>query len=229
MNTAPQPYRDRAEAGRALARRLRAYAGRADTVVLGIPRGGVPVAFEVARALHAPLDVFIVHKLGLPSQPELAMGALASGGAWVVNEEVLREGGVSRAELEAVLAREAAELRRREDLYRAGRPALRLEDRVVLVIDDGLATGASLRAAVQAIASQRPARLVAGVPVGAPDSVAAMEALVDEMVCPLRPEPFHAVGLWYEHFGQTSDDEVRRCLDEAEPAGTASRTEGGAS
>lgn len=228
MNVSCMPYRDRTEAGRALSRGLGAYAGRSDTVVLGLPRGGVPVAFEVARALHAPLDIFIVRKLGLPSQPELAMGAIASGGAWVVNEDVLREGGVGHAEFEAALAREAAELRRREELYRAGRPALRLEDRVVLVIDDGLATGASLRAAVQAIAAQRPARLVAGVPVGAPDTVEAMEALVDEMVCPLRPSPFHAVGVWYEHFAQTTDEEVRRCLDESEPAAAASRAEDGA-
>jgi putative phosphoribosyl transferase len=216
MNASFQPYRDRTEAGRALGRALGAYAGRSDTVVLGLPRGGVPVALEVALALHAPLDVFLVRKLGLPSQPELAMGAIASGGAWVVNEDVLRESEVSREELEATFTREAAELRRREALYRAGRPALRLKDRVVLVIDDGLATGASMRAAVQAITAQQPARLVAGVPVGAPDSVEALESLVDEMVCPLRPDPFHAVGVWYEHFDQTSDAEVRRCLAEAE-------------
>ncbi len=225
--TTLMPYKNRAAAGRLLGRRLAAYAGRSDTVVLGIPRGGVPVALEVARELRAPLDVFIVRKLSLPSQPELAMGAIASGGAWVLNEDVLRQGNVSRVELENALAVESAELRRREELYRAGRPALRLQERIVIVIDDGVATGASLRAALQAVTAHRPARVVAGVPVGAPETIEAMAAEVDEVVCPLRPDPFHAVGVWYDHFAETSDDEVRRCLGKDAAVGIHQPTESG--
>lgn len=219
MNTS-MPYRDREEAGRMLGKRLASYASGPETIVLGLPRGGVPVALEVARILHAPLDVFLVRKLGLPSQPELAMGAIASGGVQVINEDLIHAAKVTASELAETLARETAELRRREELYRGDRPALRLQGRVVVLIDDGLATGASLRAAIAAVSAHHPAKLVVGVPVGAPDSCLSLATLVDELVCPLRPDPFYAVGCWYDHFGQTSDEEVRECLEAAkEPAG----------
>ena len=208
-----KPFRDRVDAGRALARAL-AHHGGADTLVLGLPRGGVPVAYEVARALDAELDVVVVRKLGVPFQPELAMGAVASGGALARNEDVIRLAGVSEAQFERVRASEEAELRRREALFRGRRPAPRVAGRVVIVVDDGLATGASMLAALAALRSLKPARLVAAVPVAPPDAAARL-AGADEFVCLDAPAGFAAVGQFYQDFGQTSDEDVRALLRRA--------------
>jgi predicted phosphoribosyltransferase len=205
-------YRDRVEAGRALARRLGAYAGRDDVLVLGLPRGGVPVAAEVARALGAPLDVFLVRKLGVPGREELAMGAIASGGVRLLNAEVVRGLRIAPDTIDRVAAAERAELERREAAYRDGRPAPEPSGKTVILIDDGLATGASMRAAVMALRKLGPARIVVAVPVAAESTCADLEAEVDEVVCGLTPEPFHAVGCWYEDFSQTTDEEVRALL-----------------
>jgi predicted phosphoribosyltransferase len=208
----PRPYRDRTDAGVQLAEHLGAYAGRADVVVLGLPRGGVAVAAEVARSLGAPLDVFCVRKLGVPGDPELAMGAIATGGIVVVNEAVVAEAGVPSSMLADVTAAERAELERREHAYRGERPAVPLAGRTVLVVDDGLATGASMRAAVRAVRAAGPASVVVAVPVAAAETCRSLEAEADEVVCALAPEGFRTVGGWYEDFSTTSDDEVRRCL-----------------
>jgi putative phosphoribosyl transferase len=208
----PRPYRDRAHAGALLAGHLGSYAGRADVVVLGLPRGGVPVAAEVARALRAPLDVFCVRKLGVPGDEELAMGAIATGGVVVVNEQVVSELGVPEGMLADVTAAEREELERRDRAYRGDRPPARLAGRTVVVVDDGLATGATMRAAVRAVRAVGPSRVVVAVPVAAAETCRSLEADADEVVCPLAPEGFRSVGGWYEDFSTTSDDEVRRCL-----------------
>jgi predicted phosphoribosyltransferase len=208
-------YADRAEAGRALARCLQGYAGRADAIVLGLARGGVPVAYEVARALRIPLDVFIVRKLGVPGQPEFAMGAIASGGVRVVNEDVLRRLGISAQALEEVSAEQAAELRRRERLYRGQRPLPDLRGRTAIVVDDGLATGATMRASAAALRRLQPARIVAAVPVGAILACQAANPDIDETVCLHTPEPFVGVGRWYGDFTQIDDEEVGRLLAQA--------------
>jgi predicted phosphoribosyltransferase len=208
----PRPYRDRADAGTQLAGHLGPYAGRADVVVLGLPRGGVPVAAEVARALRAPLDVFCVRKLGVPGDEELAMGAIATGGVVVLNEGVVAELGVPEEVLAEVAAAEREELERREHAYRGDRPPVSLAGRTVLVVDDGLATGATMRAAVRAVRAAGPSRVVVAVPVAAAETCRSLEADADDVVCPLAPEGFRSVGGWYEDFGATSDDEVRRCL-----------------
>jgi len=208
----PRPYLDRTDAGIRLAGHLAAYVGRADVVVLGLPRGGVPVAAEVARALGAPLDVFCVRKLGVPGEPELAMGAIATGGVVVVNEAVVAEISAPPELVAEVAAAERAELDRRERAYRGDRPPLPLAGRTVVLVDDGLATGASMRAAVRAVRSAGPARVVVAVPVAAAETCRSLEAEADEVVCPLAPKGFRAVGGWYEDFSATSDDEVRRCL-----------------
>jgi predicted phosphoribosyltransferase len=205
-------FRDRAEAGRELAVRLAGYAGRDDVVVLGLPRGGVPVAAEVARSLGAPLDVFLVRKLGLPGREELAMGAIASGGALVLNRDVVDELGVPDEVVQRVAARESEELRRRAALYRGERPEPELAGRVVILVDDGLATGASMRAAVAAVKSLQPARVVVAVPAAPAPTCAELAREVDELVCLRTPEPFYAVGMWYDDFSQVSDDEVRALL-----------------
>ena len=205
-------FRDRREAGRELARRLSAYAGRADAAVLALPRGGVPVAFEVAKALGLPLDVFLVRKLGLPGHEELAMGAIASGGARVLDSEVVRAYGVSEEELRRVTAAERRELARREIAYRGDRPPLDLKGRTVILVDDGLATGSSMRAALAALEPLSPARVVVAVPVAPRSTVSALGDAADEIVCLRMPEPFLAVGMFYEDFGQTSDEEVRDFL-----------------
>ena len=205
-------YRDRADAGRTLARELAPFADRPDVVVLGLPRGGVPVAFEVAVALRAPLDVFIVRKLGVPGHAEYAMGALASGGVRVLNEELVRRLALPPAAVEAVLHAEQRELERREELYRGARPAPQVRGRTALLVDDGLATGATMLAAVRALRRQRPAHVVVAVPVGAVDSCELLRGEADEVVCASTPEPFRAVGAWYRDFGQTGDDEVRELL-----------------
>lgn len=216
-----KPFRDRAEGGKALADRLRRFAGT-DALVLALPRGGVPVAYEVARALGLPLDVLIVRKLGLPGHEEFAIGAIASGGIRVLNEAVLRRLGLTQKAVEAVAEREQAELERREREYRADRLPERIAGRTAIVVDDGLATGQSMLAAVRALRQQRPARIVVAVPVAAEDTCAALRGEADEVICPVTPEPFYAVGAWYEDFSQTSDDEVRALLAQAAvPAATA--------
>lgn len=209
------PYHDRTEAGAVLARSLEAYAGRGDVVVLGLPRGGVPVAFEVAKALHAPLDVFIVRKLGVPGHEELAMGAIASGGVRVVNADVVNGLGIDEATIDAVAHREEKELERRERLYRGDRPAVRLEDTTAILVDDGLATGASMKAAVLGVREHDPGAVTVAVPTASPEACAAIARIVDDIVCLQTPEPFYSVGAWYAEFSQTTDEEVARLLDEA--------------
>lgn len=205
-------FENRKEAGRALAARLRAYAGRADVVVLALPRGGVPVAFPVAEALDAPLDLFLVRKLGTPGRRELAMGAIASGGIRVLNDEVVKWYGIPPETIDAVAREEEQELMRREAAYREGRDGVPLEGRVVILVDDGLATGSTMMAAVKAVRQRNPARVIVAVPVGAPDTCDALSTVADEVVCARTPEPFSAVGQWYLDFDQTSDEEVRQLL-----------------
>lgn len=207
------PFRDRRQAGRALAELLEHYRGRENLLVLALPRGGLAVGFEVAHALQAPLDVFVVRKLGFPGHEEFAMGAIASGGVRVMNP--VAGTSVSPRALAEVIAREEAELIRREQLYRAGRPAASIRGHTVIVVDDGLATGSTMRAAVQAIRQQQPAHLVVAVPVGAEDTCRQLRGEADEVVCVAMPTPFRAVGLWYQQFPQASDDEVRDLLEEA--------------
>jgi putative phosphoribosyl transferase len=209
------PFRNRRDAGRALARPL-AERRWNDPVVLALPRGGVPVAAVVAGALDAPLDVLVVRKLGHPRQPELAIGAIAAGGVTVMNHDAEGHlGGVSPEEIDRIALREHRELLRRERLYRDGHPAVPVRGREAIVVDDGLATGASMRAAVMALRQLQPARIVVATPVGARESCAALKQVADEVVCVLTPEPFYAVGVWYEDFEQTGDDEVRQLLDAA--------------
>jgi putative phosphoribosyl transferase len=191
------------------------YAGRPDVVVLALPRGGVPVAYEVAHALGAPLDVFLVRKLGMPGHEEFAIGAIASGDVLVLNEETLRDYGVRRDQVEAVVEAEKRELERREHRYRGDRPFRDLAGRTVILIDDGLATGSTMRAAVAALRQERPARVIVAVPTAPAETCDEMRAIVDEMVCLLTPEPFYAVGLWYDDFSQTTDEEVRELLEHA--------------
>jgi len=210
-----QTFADRAEAGRLLAEKLAKYAGRDDVIVLGLPRGGVPVAYEVARLLGAPLDVFVVRKLGVPGFEELAFGAIASGGVRVLNEDVARSLPASNEIIEAVTSREIAEVERREQLYRDGRAAPEVRGRVAILIDDGLATGATMRAAARALRKRGVARIVVAVPVGPPDTCREFEAEADEVVCALTPAYFQAVGQYYVDFSQTNDEEVRELLARA--------------
>jgi putative phosphoribosyl transferase len=209
-------FRDRSEAGRELAARLAAYAHRRDLLVLALPRGGVPVAFEVARALQAPLDVFLVRKLGVPGSEELAMGAIATGGVRILNPEIIRSFDVPDSVIQRVSSQEERELERRERVYRGGRPPLEVGGRVVIVVDDGLATGSSMRAATMAIKRLQPASIVVAVPVAAPETCSELQMEVDEIVCARTPNPLYAVGWWYENFDQTTDDEVRDLLDRAD-------------
>ncbi len=205
-------YRDRTEAGQVLAQHLTAYADRPDVLVLGLPRGGVPVASEVAQALHAPLDVFLVRKLGVPGREELAMGAIATGGVRVLNDDVVRALDIPNEVIDAVAESEGVELQRRSQLYRGDRPPPAVRGRTVILVDDGLATGSTMRAAVAALRRQGPAHLVVAVPVGSADTCADL-AEQAEVICPRTPEPFLAVGMWYDDFRQTSDDEVRELLE----------------
>lgn len=214
----PERFEDRRAAGRALARRLEGYADVPGLVVLGLPRGGVPVAYEIALALLAPLDVFVVRKLGVPDEEELAMGAIASGGARVLNEDLIRALHLNDAVIERVTQREQQELERRETAYRSGRAAIDVEGHVVIVVDDGLATGATMRAAVRTLRAMKPARLVVAVPTAAPDVCRELAADVDEVVCLRTPVPFYGVGYWYDDFSPTTDEEVRRLLALAGPA-----------
>jgi predicted phosphoribosyltransferase len=197
------------------------YAGRQDVLVLALPRGGVPVAFEVARALEAPLDIFVVRKLGVPGYEELAMGAIASGGAWVLNNDVIEALKTPFHVIQAVAARERRELERRERAYRGNRPPLEVRGRTVFLVDDGLATGSTMRAAVAALRRLRPDRLIVAVPTAALSTCAEIGQEVDECICVMTPEPFHAVGVWYEDFSQTTDDQVSDLLERASLPGIA--------
>lgn len=208
-------FRNRREAGRRLAAELSRYASRADAIVLALPRGGVPVGYEVAAALHVPLDVFVVRKLGLPEHEELAMGALARGGVRILDEDLIRAARVSEGDVARVTAAEAAELERRERQYRGDRPFPDLTGKTVILVDDGLATGATMRAAITALRQEGPGRVVVAVPVAAPQTCEAFRDIADEVVCAATPEPFRAVGLWYEDFSQTTDEEVRALLERA--------------
>jgi len=208
-------FRDRTDAGRELARVLAAYVNRPGVLVLALPRGGVPVAFEVAEALRAPLDVFVVRKLGVPGREEYAMGALASGGVRVLNEDVVRGLDISEAAVEAVVRSEQQEMERRERVYRDALPPLDARGATVILVDDGLATGSTMLAAVRALRRQQPARIVVAVPTAAAETCEALRSEADEVICATTPEPFRAVGLWYEDFSQTSDDEVRALLARA--------------
>jgi putative phosphoribosyl transferase len=208
-------YRDRTDAGRKLAARLGHYRGNDDVLVLALPRGGVPVAFEIASAIDAPLDVLTVRKLGTPGQPELAMGAIASGGVRVMNEDVLRLSGVGEEEVEAVARRELVELARREQVYRGDRKPLEIAGKVVILVDDGVATGATMKAAVAALRQVDPAKIIVAVPHSAEETCAELRRKADEVVCLATPWPYMAVGRWYENFTQVSDVEVAELLEAA--------------
>jgi predicted phosphoribosyltransferase len=208
-------FRDRAEAGRFLAEQLSDYAGRDNVIVLALPRGGVPVASEVAKALGAPLDMFVVRKLGVPGHEELAMGAIASGGLLVLDPGIVRTLGISGTEIERAVAAELRELERREAAYRDGREPPQLEGKTVILVDDGLATGSTMRAAALAVRQAKPKQIVVAVPVAAKETCDEFRDVVDDVICVLTPSPFRAVGLWYDDFSQTSDEEVRELLAQA--------------
>lgn len=211
-----QLFADRADAGRQLAGELEQYEGDRSALVLALPRGGVPVGYEVARRLRLPLDVYLVRKLGVPGHEELAMGALAGDGTCVIDEDLIETLGINEAALDTVVQREIGELRRRELLYREGRPQLDIRGKTAIVVDDGLATGATMRAVAAALRAHGPASIVIAAPVAAPRTCANLRRVVDGVVCVTTPEPFHAVGLYYRNFEQTGDDEVRRVLAQAD-------------
>lgn len=210
-----EKFRDRVDAGRTLAEHLQEYAGRPDVLVLALPRGGVPVGYEVARRLGAPLDIFLVRKLGVPGHEEYAMGAIASGGVRVVNEDVIRGLGIPDEDIARVAADEQKEIERRERAYRGSRPELEVGGRTVILVDDGLATGSTMRAAAAAVRALNPANLIVAVPVATAETCDEFRAEVDAVICALTPDPFRAVGAWYEDFAQTGDDEVRDLLERA--------------
>lgn len=209
-------FRDRRDAGQKLAAKLSAYLDRPDIMVLALPRGGVPVGYEVARALDAPLDLFLVRKLGVPGQEELAMGAIAAGGVRVLNRDVVQMLKISNDVIDRVAAAEARELERRERLYRGDRPALDVRGKTAILVDDGLATGSTMRAAIAALRQMHPASIVVAVPAAAPETCEEFRQEVDDIICAFTPRPFYAVGLWYEDFSQTTDEEVRTLLKAAE-------------
>jgi putative phosphoribosyl transferase len=217
----PERFQDRTQAGLVLAAGLGKYAGRPDVVVLGLPRGGVPVAAEVAHALGLPLDVFVVRKLGVPGHEELAMGAIASGDTRVLNQEVLVSARMSERQVEEVTERERETLQQQEELYRGQRQAAQLAGRTVILVDDGLATGATMRAAIEALRRREVARVVVAVPVAPVQTCAALRPEVDEIVCPLSPDPFTAVGLWYGDFSPVGDERVRELLSGQASSGTS--------
>ena len=212
----PMRFLNRTDAGCRLATHLAEYASRSDVIVLALPRGGVPVGFEVASKLFVAFDVFLVRKLGVPGHPELAMGAIAAGGIQVLSEDVIRDFGIPQAIVEQVAVRERLELDRRDREYRGGRKPPVIRDRTVILVDDGLATGSSMHAATLALRQQAPATIVVAVPVGARDTCERLAQVADRVVCPESPEPFRAVGVWYEDFDQTSDEEVTRLLAESQ-------------
>lgn len=205
-------YLDRREAGRVLADQLKAYANQKDVIVLALPRGGVPVAYEIAKALHAPLDVFIVRKLGVPGHEELAMGALATGGVTVFNEDILQELRIPQQAIDRVIKDEEQELKRREHTYRDDKPLPEIKDKTVILVDDGIATGATMRAAIKALRELKPKSIVIAVPVAEVTTCEKMGKIADKIVCPLRPTFFYAVGAWYDNFAQTTDEEVSELL-----------------
>ena len=208
-------FLDRRDAGQRLAQELGSYANRSDLLVFGLPRGGVPVAYEVAHALHAPLDVFIVRKLGFPGHPELAMGAIATGGVRILDRRLIEMYDVPEDAIDEVTESEQRELERREKLYRDDRPSPEVRDHTVILIDDGLATGSTMRAAVQALRQEGARKVVVAVPIAPPDTCEAMSHEVDDIICAITPEPFLAVGVWYADFSETSDEEVRELLAKA--------------
>jgi predicted phosphoribosyltransferase len=214
----PDLFRDRRDAGRRLADKLAAYVNRPDVIVLALPRGGVPVAYEVARRLVAPMDVFVVRKLGVPGYEELAMGAVATGGVRVLNDQLVEHLGIPDQMIDAVASRERQELARRERLYRGSRSPPDVRGRTVILVDDGLATGATMFAAIEALRNQNPARIVVAVPTASPDTCEEMKQKADEVICAITPEPFHAVGRWYRDFSQTTDEEVAALLAQPRPA-----------
>jgi putative phosphoribosyl transferase len=208
-------FRNRSEAGRLLAGALERYKGRPDVLVLALPRGGVPVAYEVATALNAPLDVFIVRKLGVPGHEELAMGAIASGGIRTLNRSVIQQLNIPQQAIDAMAARETEEVRRRERLYRGDKPSPAISGRTVILVDDGLATGSTMKAAIAALRRQNPAKIVVAVPTAPADTCEELQREADEVICAVTPEPFYAVGLWYENFEQTTDAEVTELIRRA--------------
>lgn len=224
------PYRDRQHAAEMLAHSLQQYRRHPDAIVLGLPRGGVPIAFYVARELDLPMDILLVRKLGVPGQPELAMGAIASGGTRVLNQDIVRGIRISDENIERVARREQSVLDERERLFRGDRGAIDVRDRTVILVDDGLATGSTMRAAATALRQQGPARVIVGVPVASPETCDEFRDLVDEIVCAATPRPFYAVGAWYQDFSETSDEEVRQLLEEhsrsRQPSGSEQSTEG---
>ncbi|MEA5617168.1 phosphoribosyltransferase [Cronbergia sp. UHCC 0137] len=210
-------FKDRQEAGQLLAEKLKPYADRPDVTVLALPRGGVPVAFEVAKALKAPLDVLVVRKLGVPNHAELAMGAIAPGGVRILNQQIVQEEHITDDAIARIAIQEERELERREYLYRQNRPFPQLRGQTVILIDDGLATGATMWAAVVAVRQQQPAHIIIGVPVASPETCQQLAAAVDEIICIHQPKSFYSVGLWYEDFPQTSDRQVQDLLHQIEP------------
>jgi putative phosphoribosyl transferase len=214
-------FRDRAEAGHALGRHLADHYRRPDAIVLALPRGGVPVGRKVAQMLRIPLDVFVVRKIGMPQHPEVAMGALATGSVQLLDDALIAEAKIPAAVVSYEIMKEAVELQRREDLYRGGRPAPELANRSIILVDDGVARGYTMRVAILALRKLHPSHLTVAIPVGAPDTCKTIEGLVDELICPVQPSPFHAVGLWYDHFPAVSDEEVRASIAEAAAPATS--------
>jgi len=208
-------FRDRTEAGRLLAELLKPHTNQANAIVLALPRGGVPVGYEIARQLHLPLDVFLVRKLGVPGQPELAMGAIASGGIQVLNDDVIRSRSISPETIAQIAMHESRELDRREQLYRNGKSALHFFGKTIILVDDGLATGASMRAAITAIRPQKPNQIIVAVPVADQQTYDDFRQMVDQIVCVSIPSPFYGVGMWYDDFSQTTDEEVQQLLNKA--------------
>ncbi|MBI4474951.1 MAG: phosphoribosyltransferase [Acidobacteria bacterium] len=208
-------FADRADAGRILASKLTAYKGRPDVVIFALPRGGIPVAYEIGKAIGAPIDVFVVRKLGVPGQEELAMGAIATGDIRIINYEVVNQLGITQEAIDAVTDQQREELRRREQLYRGGRPQREVRGQSVILVDDGIATGSTMRAAIAALRQLGPARIVVAVPVAAPETCQQIGGEVDEIICAATPEPLFSIGQWYKRFEQTTDDEVRDLLGRA--------------
>lgn len=208
-------YEDRYRAGKILARELQGYVNQSDTLVLALPRGGVPVAYEVALALSLPLDVFMVRKLGVPGHEELAMGAISTGGYRVFNQDIIESLGISKSTIEAAIAEQQQELQRRERVYRGSHPVPEIKGKTIILVDDGIATGATIRVALKALQHQNPTKLIVAVPVASPNTCDELAEMADEVICPLQPEDLRAVGVWYRDFSQTTDKEVIDLLEKA--------------